>query len=155
MMMDLESHIKEVAYRDKVLKGGPQLESSRNVLFGFQGMFSTYFCILLFAVLGRLLNPSERYYGNYELSRYPSKAGHTVHIPRLTTTSSHELPSGVYPRGMRWERYIGGGMFGEVYSAFESWQEATIVICMRPSCPFQTKTSSTTNVILSSLSLPK
>jgi len=97
MMMDLESHIKEVAYRDKVLKGGPQLESSRNVLFDFQGMFSTYFGILLFAVLGRLLNPSERYYGNYELSRYPSEAGHTVHIPR-PTTSSHELPSGVYPR---------------------------------------------------------
>jgi hypothetical protein len=24
--------------------------------------------------------------------------------------------------GMRWERYIGGGIFGEVYSAIESWQ---------------------------------
>jgi hypothetical protein len=23
---------------------------------------------------------------------------------------------------MRWERYIGGGIFGEVYSAIESWQ---------------------------------
>jgi hypothetical protein len=32
---------------------------------------------------------------------------------------------------MCWERYIRGGIFGEVYSAFESWQEATIVICMR------------------------
>jgi hypothetical protein len=50
-----------------------------------------------------------------------------------------------------WRRYTRRA----VYSAFESWQEATIVICMRPSCPFQTKTSSTTNVILSSLSLPK
>jgi hypothetical protein len=25
-------------------------------------------------------------------------------------------------RGMCWERYIRGGIFGEVYSAFESWQ---------------------------------
>jgi hypothetical protein len=53
--------------------------------------------------------------------------------------------------GMRWERYIRR----EVYSAFESWQEATIVICMRLSCLSRTVTPSTATVILSSLSLLK
>ena len=32
---------------------------------------------------------------------------------------------------MCWERYIRGGIFGEVYSAFESWRDATMVICMQ------------------------
>jgi hypothetical protein len=50
-----------------------------------------------------------------------------------------------------WRRYIRR----EVYSAIESWQEATIVICMRLSCLFPTVTPSTTTVILSSLSLLK
>jgi hypothetical protein len=33
--------------------------------------------------------------------------------------------------GVCWERYIRGGILGEVYSAFESWRDATIVICLQ------------------------
>jgi lipid-A-disaccharide synthase-like uncharacterized protein len=54
-----------------------------------------------------------------------------------------------------WRQYIDGGILAAVYSVFESWQVATIVICMRLSCLFPTVRLSTATVILSSLSLLK
>jgi hypothetical protein len=43
----------------------------------------------------------------------------------------------------------------EVTSAFESWRDATIVICTWPSWLFPTIVAPPSFVILSSLSLPK